>query len=1027
MNKKIIALTTLLSMIAVPAFTLASCEKKNSETTPVVNKYKVTVTGPEDEEYTYALDKTEYKAGDLVTLSVTIQNELRTLLKVTSENDSVVFIVKNDIATFTMPEGDITVKLFFTDRYSSEIPGEGSETSPYIIENKVQLKEFATKYNKGDFGEVSSMYVELGADIDMSNMAMEPIGSYAKPFTGSFDGKGHTISNLKKDAFTTEKITNTVSISYLGLFGVTNGALIHNVKMANTVVDADIIGKDTYGFASGVVSYAVNTFFEDVHVDYSTFEVTTLQNGKAQVIMGGIAAELDGVGSNTSAYALYMNNSSVVGNIAFDFTNAADTIVGVTGGLIGLLDTTASGANIFSMLNSYYQGDIYGHSYVGGLIANISEYSSITNSYVVSDSIVADSPNVAYAGGLVGFGASESIVMESYADVKKVTAKESTGHFKSMAGSIVGYQPSDGYDDNENEMGMDVYNTYVAPGAIVTSNKINLGAEHEYSKEFLKNNLNFQDNIFDFTAEYPTIKDDYSYTLATVNLDPNFTGATSTSHEYDSGYFSKGLVSTISNDETVREHYSYLGFAYDKEGKHPYRWYTPLSHSMTLYNRWGDLSLLVGSYDTSYTYYEASASSGNWIFDENHFYWLRNDGGASKYEYHFDGTYIFIDEYVGTLNPNALGAYEGSIFKRNEDGSLTGVDVNDSNAVYKAVKSSTPVEAPDWTGNAIVGNWYINGETSLVLNADGNAVSTKVGTSGNPIDYFGGFKLSGNQFTFDCAPAGKGTYTYYETEQFMVKEDNSSYITREKVTSTYSTESGDVKILLTATKNFVIKNGALVASGYTGTLEEGKTVTIDGDKYTVSGTTLVGSTTPEEPSTTYPFAGTWKGKVGNNTVTLVLNNDGTGVYGDTAITFTVDGNTITGTCSDFTITLVYDASVPSLSVTWVDTYEEYRFTGVLNDFTPASSEPETPVAGYLGTWTGKMGSNTCTLILNADMTGSYNGNAFNYTVSGNVITASWASGYFKITCTYDENKGTMSVHFEDDDYNELTGTFTKAA
>lgn len=60
----------------------------------------------------------------------------------------------------------------------------------------------------------------LTADIDMSGTAFSPIGTYETPFTGTFDGDGHTISGLTIDS--TE--------NYQGLFGVNEG-LIKNVVL----------------------------------------------------------------------------------------------------------------------------------------------------------------------------------------------------------------------------------------------------------------------------------------------------------------------------------------------------------------------------------------------------------------------------------------------------------------------------------------------------------------------------------------------------------------------------------------------------------------------------------------------------------------------------------------------------------------------------------------------------------------------------------------------------------------------------
>ena len=93
----------------------------------------------------------------------------------------------------------------------------------------------------------------------------------------------------------------------------------------------------------------------------------------------------------------------------------------------------------------------------------------------------------------------------------------------------------------------------------------------------------------------------------------------------------------------------------------------------------------------------------------------------------------------------------------------------------------------------------------------------------------------------------------------------------------------------------------------------------------------------------------------------------------------------------FTLTIIYDETSKSLEVTYDD--GEYLFEGTLTDFVPAESEetPETPT--YIGTWTGKIGQNTVTLVLNDDGTGSYGDALFTYVDNGEKIVATEVSGF----------------------------------
>lgn len=64
---------------------------------------------------------------------------------------------------------------------------------------------------------------KLGADIDMRGTAQNPIGTYETPFTGSFDGAGHTVT------------VDITADGTAGLFGVAEGATIRGITVEGTV------------------------------------------------------------------------------------------------------------------------------------------------------------------------------------------------------------------------------------------------------------------------------------------------------------------------------------------------------------------------------------------------------------------------------------------------------------------------------------------------------------------------------------------------------------------------------------------------------------------------------------------------------------------------------------------------------------------------------------------------------------------------------------------------------------------------
>ncbi len=98
----------------------------------------------------------------------------------------------------------------------------------YKISTLEDFVAFRNYVNEGN--NCNKVTVTLEADIDLSSIEnWEPIGSKSTPFNGTFDGQGHTISNLKCDYADEGR-------SYVGLFGWTNNGEIKNFTLENAEV-----------------------------------------------------------------------------------------------------------------------------------------------------------------------------------------------------------------------------------------------------------------------------------------------------------------------------------------------------------------------------------------------------------------------------------------------------------------------------------------------------------------------------------------------------------------------------------------------------------------------------------------------------------------------------------------------------------------------------------------------------------------------------------------------------------------------
>ncbi len=183
--------------------------------------------------------------------------------------------------------------LAYNGKYYCPLPwtGDGTAEHPFVISTTDGLDKLAIKVNGGT--SYSGTYFELGNDIDYSEVPLTldggksnytAIGKYngsndVKPFSGIFDGKGHTISGIR-----ITKDGGGFKSSYQGVFGCIRNATVKNVKLADTHITAgDDIG--------GIAGFNSASTIENCHV---TNTVTIQSNGQdGSYYYGGIAGELN--------------------------------------------------------------------------------------------------------------------------------------------------------------------------------------------------------------------------------------------------------------------------------------------------------------------------------------------------------------------------------------------------------------------------------------------------------------------------------------------------------------------------------------------------------------------------------------------------------------------------------------------------------------------------------------------------------------------------------------------------------------
>ncbi len=165
-------------------------------------------------------------------------------------------IFANDDA-WTYTENGLPILKALKGAQSSELPSWmfGSETTIYITTAQ-QLKQLADEVNAGD-SKSGKTYL-LANDIDLSGLNWVPIGYYIdwnnsnnKPFSGVFDGQGHSIIGL----------TISGGQNDAGLFGYTHLATIRNVVIRNPQIEGRgevgaLVGRQGYS-STGIEKCAV--------------------------------------------------------------------------------------------------------------------------------------------------------------------------------------------------------------------------------------------------------------------------------------------------------------------------------------------------------------------------------------------------------------------------------------------------------------------------------------------------------------------------------------------------------------------------------------------------------------------------------------------------------------------------------------------------------------------------------------------------------------------------------------------------
>lgn len=196
--------------------------------------------------------------------------------------------------------------------------GEGSEKSPYLIQNLTDLKLLAQNVKNGT-SNYNGKFFELTSDL-IINGEWEPIGNYGKAFRGIFDGKGHTISgNIK--------ITNVAKNYTAGLFGY----------IAENAVVKNLISKLNVNATSNNGSTYTGSIIGRAQKKCAITNCVALGNVNADTqFVGGLIGGISLAGSTENLYVT-VEACRVMGNVTNFYSAAKPSNIAV-GGIIGNID-----------------------------------------------------------------------------------------------------------------------------------------------------------------------------------------------------------------------------------------------------------------------------------------------------------------------------------------------------------------------------------------------------------------------------------------------------------------------------------------------------------------------------------------------------------------------------------------------------------------------------------------------------------------------------------------------------------------
>lgn len=523
MNKKRALICAVVCLIAVLAFTLASCDREPAvpDVPPIDPDVPGNVPGAEVTGYLFSFedsagvsiesDKTpgeRVQAGQTVTFTLKVSVYYEGTPTVYAGED--VLTPDADGRYSVTVEGNTSISVKGLTLKSSSMSGGGdSIDDPFLITEAIDLIYIAEQVNLGNTAYVYGFY-SLQNDIDCMGEKLEIIGNGEMDqavFAGYFNGNGHTVSNYRIE---------TDSSRYVGLFGIlqadtvsSQGGTVNNLKLKDFTMSVSSAGISCfcgsfvgYGMGGNLMLCSAENGRIELYADYNSF-----------AYVGGLMGIQQALDFNSLAY--YSSVSYCSADV--DVTCRSGSVY-AAGGVVGYLSASDQLVTA-SVNNSYSTGSVRGALRTGGVVGHLASGTSVVNCYATggvsaqsfaTDLINSESFCYAYAGGVVGYSELDCVISECFS-ASVLGAKASIGsRYGIVGGVLAGSEQPGEYDFGSHPV--TVHNCVYAEGGADGDIILTGGG-------YLKSVLNWkvQDWVFADGA-YPTVNpadaEDFTFTVS---------------------------------------------------------------------------------------------------------------------------------------------------------------------------------------------------------------------------------------------------------------------------------------------------------------------------------------------------------------------------------------------------------------------------------------------------------------------------------------------------------------------------------